>query len=606
MKKIIILTILLLLTNVSGYTSSSMNELVETKVEHAEIIAPVHLMTPVGKPAGKLLKLVIEAFQQSGKKLISIDDFVKLTKISIKNTDSLKKLTYNQAVGYIFWEEIQVISKISSNFNPELKGQRINFVLEKLGKDIVSNVEDLKNLHFVTKSNIEHRKATEILKKNKSLTLEELAREVKIILNKQSGPKLNLGSAYKLKTVTKHLITGGKIVSEIDPKTKKPMKEFLYNYGGNEKYYLKDEISYVYKEDGSVIKEIKQRALDVNEPYISIEEYNSNDKLVKKINYDYAYYDTAKNHNIIEYNPDTGKPTIHRFYEGHAGRKSVVKKTTYTYFKNGDEVVKTYEYKNLVEEVLTRKDGTKLKKEYSQYSRNTTLKYSYRKNGSLESGKKYIGKELIQEELRPVKGKGFTHRIYENNILIEETIQKGSGPKITNFYEGDKITKEITEHKSGRKIIKKPATAESLAFESKFKNDEFIEGTTFETDGSKTVEKYKNNELTEKAIYDSQGNELKKLSYTYNSNGVWTSKEYENEILVKKTIHKLDGGITVIKHDPESPAQRVLQYDKYGKLLKASDKYGSKDINGNYEFLDSKTFDPLTGDIIIRSTQDFN
>ena len=36
------------------------------------------------------------------------------------------------------------------------------------------------------------------------------------------------------------------------------MKEFLYNYGGNEKYYLKDEISYVYKEDGSVIKEIKQ------------------------------------------------------------------------------------------------------------------------------------------------------------------------------------------------------------------------------------------------------------------------------------------------------------------------------------------------------------
>ena len=242
MKKIIILTILLLLTNVSGYTSSSMNELVETKVEQAEIIAPVPLMTPVGKPAGKLLKLVIEAFQQSGKKLISIDDFVKLTKISIKNTDSLKKLTYNQAVGYIFWEEIQVISKISSNFNPELKGQRINFVLEKLGKDIVSNVEDLKNLHFVTKSNIEHRKATEILKKNKSLTLEELAREVKIILNKQSGPKLNLGSAYKLKTVTKHLITGGKIVSEIDPKTKKPMKEFLYNYGGNEKYYLKDEI----------------------------------------------------------------------------------------------------------------------------------------------------------------------------------------------------------------------------------------------------------------------------------------------------------------------------------------------------------------------------
>ena len=67
MKKItMIISTALLLTAVSGYATPTINKLVETKVEQAEVMLAPMPVIPAKVP-GAVIKAVIEAFQQSAK-----------------------------------------------------------------------------------------------------------------------------------------------------------------------------------------------------------------------------------------------------------------------------------------------------------------------------------------------------------------------------------------------------------------------------------------------------------------------------------------------------------------------------------------------------------
>ena len=205
MKKItMIISTALLLTAVSGYATPTINEMVETKVNQAEVmLAPAP--GPI-KPAGAVIKLVIEVFQKSAKTgdEMVLKKFIKLTKLTNANTNLRSLSTFNkeiylhQALGHALYEEMSILGlTISKHFQASRNGYRRKGLFGKLGNNIVETSENVESLHFLTKGDVEYRKALAKIKENPTIKLDELAEQVKKEILAESREKLKLKTGSK-------------------------------------------------------------------------------------------------------------------------------------------------------------------------------------------------------------------------------------------------------------------------------------------------------------------------------------------------------------------------------------------------------------------------
>ncbi len=203
MRKIIILTTSLLLVSSGINATDTLNKLVETKIEQAPVMEAPRPINPT-KVAGLTIKLVIKAFKESVglTRRLSFEEFTKLSIISLVKTDSLKEVSFIKGLGYALFKEMNEAGlQVSRGLRARTVGYRMNDLFKKLGYDIVKTRQNLENLYFLTKDNVQYEKALSIMKDNPKIKLDELAGQVRAEIIAENGNKtINLG--FNNKSIT--------------------------------------------------------------------------------------------------------------------------------------------------------------------------------------------------------------------------------------------------------------------------------------------------------------------------------------------------------------------------------------------------------------------
>ncbi|MBT7282936.1 MAG: hypothetical protein HN833_00825, partial [Elusimicrobiaceae bacterium] len=227
-KKIIILTISLLVMAGNINATPVINELVNTKVSQAEAIvvnsAPVPPVIPprffkgvykvfkeffnknANEVASKMFSKYETGKEYSLKGLLkesNAETFVfeyLITKGLMDKGEGILKKYLLEALAFAFYKEIDDIGIKNGSIaieNLDLIGKRIFMLINRRGEDCLSSVESIKNMEFLLKGSFEHKTAMDLLLKveNKNITLAELVKKVKIEM------KAEIASESKLKLI---------------------------------------------------------------------------------------------------------------------------------------------------------------------------------------------------------------------------------------------------------------------------------------------------------------------------------------------------------------------------------------------------------------------
>ncbi|MBT3392575.1 MAG: hypothetical protein HOF38_04195 [Elusimicrobiaceae bacterium] len=304
MKKLtIILSVALLLTSVSGYATPTINKMVETKVDQAEVMLALPPI-PVKVP-GALIKLVIEVFAEVCKKTgkapseISYEKMIReildLDKkliddliIVLKNIPTNKRgapLDFQEMLGYAIIEELKALGKeIPVNFNTKEVGGRIVTVYSIFGDNIVHNKKDLENLYYIVRGAEELEMAIKLYSPELNCsTLDQVTAEIKKLVNEIStfqqednGYKFDFLTykEIKLKNNNMFVSKNPRILEELEFELREIQKEL---------WQILHKLDELRHPTGSrSAEELKKDTEQINKMYMEIEQQNKKMIKIKK------------------------------------------------------------------------------------------------------------------------------------------------------------------------------------------------------------------------------------------------------------------------------------------------------------------------------------
>lgn len=174
------LLIIALLLPYNIYGDSSIENLVDRKVE-ISMEAPMPI-NPI-KPIGAAFKIILKAYKQSGKLLMEIpyEKLPVLTKSLEQYAKKENSVFFIQALGYALLDEMHILGiKTSASFDTSLTGYRVKQIFERLGYDIIETRQNVENLCFIVRNGPNYKKAISRIKENSTITLDELASQMRI------------------------------------------------------------------------------------------------------------------------------------------------------------------------------------------------------------------------------------------------------------------------------------------------------------------------------------------------------------------------------------------------------------------------------------------